>query len=91
MFRPDPTILLLLKRGAVRGWTTLRRERGWVTSLSALLGVVVLTQAFLLAWFGVQGVETLLRSQTDLRHPLVTRLATPIMNPLIVQCVDVTG
>jgi cell division protein FtsX len=58
---------LLFKRGMLRGWTTLKRERGWGTSLWALLGVVVLAQVFLLACIGVQGVGALLRSQTDLR------------------------
>ena len=65
--RISPTTILLLKRGVRRGYTTLKRERGWATSLWALLGVVVLMQVFLVMWLGVQGVDSLLRTQTDLR------------------------
>ncbi len=59
--------MLLLQRGIRRGVVTLLRERGWWTSLWALTGVVILAQLFLVVWLGVAGVETLLRTQTDLR------------------------
>jgi cell division protein FtsX len=50
-----------------RGILNIRRERGWLTTTSALLGVVLLAQIFLVLSFGVQGIQHLLRSQTDLR------------------------
>lgn len=66
-FYVDPTVVLLVKRGIRRGLLTLRRERGWATSLWALLGVVLLAQVFLIVAISVQGIQTLLRTQTDLR------------------------
>ena len=59
-------MMLLLKRGIRRGLLTLRRERGWGTSLSALLGVVLLVQFFVAACFAVQGADRLLRAQAEL-------------------------
>ncbi len=67
MFRLDPTTALLLKRGMRRGLATLKRERGWGTSLGALVGVALLVQLFLVLCLGVRGVDGLLRTQTDLR------------------------
>ena len=47
--------------------TTLHRERGWGTSVWALVGVTLLVQIFLVLCLGVQGVDQLLRTRTDLR------------------------
>lgn len=63
----DPTAVLLIKRGIRRGILTLRRERGWAMSLWALMGVVLLAQVFFVAAIGIEGIQTLLRTQTDLR------------------------
>lgn len=69
-FHLDPTLTLLLKRGMRRGLLTLRRERGWGTSVGALVGVVLLLQLTFLLSAGVQGADRLLRAQTDLRLPI---------------------
>ncbi len=66
-FHLNPIVALLLKRGVHRGLSTLRRERGWGTSLWALVGVVLLVQLFLVLCVSVQGIDRLLRTQTDLR------------------------
>lgn len=67
MFKLSPTTSLLLQRGIQRGLSTLKRERGWGTSLWALVGVMLLVQLFLVLCIGVQGIDQLLRTQTDLR------------------------
>lgn len=58
---------VLLKRGVRRGFLTLRRERGWMTSLGVMLGMLVVAQLLVMLAFGVQGVHRLLQAQTDLR------------------------
>ncbi len=67
MARVDSQAILLCKRGLRRGFLTLGRERGWGGSLGALTGVVMLVELFLVAWMGVIGLETMLRTQADLR------------------------
>jgi cell division protein FtsX len=63
----DGDISLILRRGTRRGVVTLLRERGWGTTLSTLLGVTLLLQLLLLIGLGIQGIDHLLRAQTDLR------------------------
>lgn len=63
----DAHLSLLVRRGIRRGLLNIRREGGWLTTASALLGIVALAQIFLIVAFGVQGIQHLLRSQMDLR------------------------
>jgi cell division protein FtsX len=60
----------ILHRGIGRGLATLRREHNWATSFGALLGVFLLLQLLLLVLVGVEGMQTLLKSRTDLRIEL---------------------
>ncbi len=63
----QPKSLVIVRRGIVRGMTTLFRERQWATALGALLGVFILVQLLLLVFTGLQGVRAVLHSRTDLR------------------------
>lgn len=58
---------ILLRRGIKRGVATLVRERQWLTALGALVGVFILVQMLALVLVGLEGVQTMLRSRTDLR------------------------
>lgn len=58
---------ILLKRGITRGILTLLRERQWMTALGALLGVFILVQLLMLVLVGLEGMQSMLRSRTDLR------------------------
>lgn len=62
-----PQTSLLLKRGISRGYVSLLRDRSWGTAFAALLGIVFLGQMFVLMLLSVQGIQELLRTQTDLR------------------------
>lgn len=68
--------LTLWKRGIQRGWITVWRERGWSTALGALLGVFVLLQLLILLFLGAEGIQSLLRAQTDLRLEIKEEAAT---------------
>ena len=57
----------VFKRGVLRGCITLIRERQWATALGALMGVFVLVQLLGLVLIGLEGVQSMLRSRTDLR------------------------
>lgn len=57
----------LWKRGIARGWITIWREREWHTALGALIGVFILLQLLFFAYFAAEGMQSLLRSRTDLR------------------------
>lgn len=63
----DSNFSILLKRGTQRGLQTLLRENEWATAFGALFGIFVLLQLLLLIVIGVNGVQSVLRSQTDLR------------------------
>lgn len=65
--RVDPQTTLLLRRGIRRGWTALLRDRTWGTTFASLLGIAFMGQLFLLLLLSVQGIQELLRTQTDLR------------------------
>jgi cell division transport system permease protein len=61
---------LHFRRGVRRGLTSLRRERGWKTTLCLLSGLLLLLQFCFVVAAGVQGMDRLLRSQLDLRLEL---------------------
>lgn len=69
-FRMDDTTKLLVRRGIRRGVLTLRREKGHLTSVGVLAGVVLLFQLFLLLCAGVSATARTLRTHTDLRVEL---------------------
>lgn len=70
-------VALLWKRGILRGLVTVWREREWATALSALVGVFLLFQLIIFMLLGVQAVQSLLRSRTDLRLELQATAAEP--------------
>jgi len=59
--------LLIFTRGISRGFATLVRERGWLTTLFALTGILLLMQLFVVMTIGARGVESLIRSRMDVR------------------------
>ena len=63
----DPAFPILVRRGIARGLLTMHRERGWGTALVALFGVFLLVQLLLFILIGMEGVQSLLRTRTDLR------------------------
>lgn len=63
----DPTLSSIVRRGIRRGVLTVRREKGWMTVLGALFGILAVMQLLIVAGLGVQGIEHLLRTRTDLR------------------------
>ncbi|MDB4979007.1 MAG: cell division transport system permease protein [Candidatus Peribacteria bacterium] len=58
---------LIFTRGLKRGLVTLRRERGWLTTLLSLTGILVLAQLFVFMAIAGQGLESLIRSRMDVR------------------------
>lgn len=66
----EQSLLGTLQRGIRRGVMNLRRERGWITSLGALLGVFLLLQLLMFMLVGIEGARELLKSRTDLRLEL---------------------
>lgn len=66
----EQSLLGALQRGIRRGVMNLRRERGWITSLGALLGVFLLLQLLMFMLVGIEGARELLKSRTDLRLEL---------------------
>jgi|SRR3989339_1712569 len=67
MLQLDPDTSVIVKRGIRRGVMTLFREREWGTALGALFGVFLLVQLLLIILVGAQGVQSLLRTRTDIR------------------------
>lgn len=67
MLQLDPDTSMVMKRGIRRGITTLMREREWGSALGALFGVFLLVQMLLVILVGAQGVQSLLRTRTDVR------------------------
>ena len=67
MLQLDADTPMVVKRGIRRGITTLVREREWGTALGALFGVFLLVQLLLVILVGAQGVQSLLRTRTDVR------------------------
>lgn len=67
MLRLDADWTLLLQRGLRRGLLSSWRNRSWGSTLGALFGTVVLLQLLLVVFLGMQGVQQMLRTQTDLR------------------------
>lgn len=63
----DPALPILVKRGVVRGFQTVLRDRGWATAFGALFGVFLLVQLLLFILVGMEGIQSLLRTRTDLR------------------------
>lgn len=63
----DPDAAIIWKRGIQRGLTTLRREREWGTTLGVLIGTLLLFQMVLIILLGMQGMQSLLKSRTDIR------------------------
>lgn len=61
---------LVLKRGITRGLRTLRREHRWKSTLGALCGIFVVVQLLIIAMLGLQTMQTILESRTDLRIEL---------------------
>lgn len=59
-----------VRRGVRHGWLSLRRERGWKTTLGLLAALLVLLQFSIVTAATVQGIDHLLRSQLDLRLEL---------------------
>ena len=59
------------RRGICRGFVTVWRERGWVTAFGALTGVFLLLQLIIIVLMGVEGLESLLKSRTDLRLEII--------------------
>ncbi|MDD5623319.1 MAG: permease-like cell division protein FtsX [Candidatus Peribacteraceae bacterium] len=67
MLQLDPSVPILLKRGMRRGLLNLWREPGWGATSGSFLGIFIILQLLLLALLGVEGTQSLLRKQTDLR------------------------
>jgi cell division protein FtsX len=63
--RISPTTVLLFKRGIRRGLLTLKRERGWATSLLSLLGIALLFQLFVVAGFAAAGMRNYLSARSE--------------------------
>ncbi|MCA9370534.1 MAG: permease-like cell division protein FtsX [Candidatus Peregrinibacteria bacterium] len=59
--------MLTIKRGIERGFSTLIREKQWLTALGALIGVFILVQMLALVLVGLEGMQMMLRNRTDLR------------------------
>jgi len=59
--------LLIWKRGIARGMRSARREGGWLAAFGALFGVLLILQLLLFGLLGVQTIQTLLTTRTDLR------------------------
>lgn len=62
---PDATIVW--KRGILRGLGTLRNEREWGMTIGVLIGTLLLFQIVLLLALGMQGMQSLVKSRTDIR------------------------
>ena len=67
MLRLSMESSLLLKRGLRRGLVNLMRDKGLTSSLLALTAVAGLLQLLFLLFIGAEGIQQMLRTQTDLR------------------------
>ena len=67
----DSDLKVIWKRGIARGLTTLKRERAWGTTLGVLVGALLLFQLVLIILLGVQGMQYLLKSRTDIRLEII--------------------
>lgn len=74
----------LFRRGVHRGWLNLRRDRAWMGSLGALLGVFLLIQMLLSGLILGEAVERVLRQRTDLRLELEPGLTDQAIREFIV-------
>lgn len=68
----DPDAAIVWRRGIQRGLTTLQREREWGTTLSVLVGTLLLFQMALILFVGMQGMQSLLKSRTDIRLEILS-------------------
>jgi len=61
---------LVLSRGIARGIRTLKREHRWKSALGALFGIFLLLQILVVVLLGLEGLQSMLKSKTDLRIEL---------------------
>jgi cell division protein FtsX len=67
MSQSDTNFFILLQRGTLRGIRNLWREHQWGATLGSLIGIFLLIQLLLLIFIGTEGIQSLLKSRTDLR------------------------
>jgi len=59
-------------RGISRGVRTLTREKQWLTALGALFGVFLMVQLLVLVLTGLEGMQAMLRSRTNMQLEIHT-------------------
>lgn len=59
-------------RGVSRGVRTLTREKQWLTALGALFGVFLMVQLLVLVLTGLEGMQAMLRSRTNMQLEIHT-------------------
>jgi len=67
MLRMDPNLSLLYRRGIIMGIQSTFRERRWFAAFGALFGVLLMLQILLFGLLGMQTIESVLLSRTDLK------------------------
>ena len=67
MLRMDPNLSLLYRRGIIMGIQSTFRERRWFAAFGALFGVLLMLQILLFGLLGLQTIESVLLSRTDLK------------------------
>ena len=76
-------VLFRTRRGMVRGVRSITRDRGWGSSLAALLGLVLLCQFLVLGFVGLEAGITLLRERTDLRLEVQENASDPAIQDFL--------
>jgi cell division protein FtsX len=85
----SPGMGLLMRRGIVRGFLTLQREREYVPTLLTLSGIAVVAQLLLLLWLTAQGFQSILQSRLDLRLQVREQATTQDVQEFLVAVRDV--